>query len=125
LSIVTSAKRCEDFVVSKGSVHGAQHAGDKLVDSVTLLDQGHQTRDLAFVVQPASKVSKNELLECLNLVLEIHEVGDGLVSGPKSAYNCTHVASQCLPFVRVVDRLQTDVLLVLERSYINVSNVSL
>jgi hypothetical protein len=82
LGIVTSAKRCKDFVVSERDVHGAQHAGDELVNSITLLDQGHQTGDLALIVQPASKVSKNELLECLDLVLKIHKVGDGLVSGP-------------------------------------------
>jgi hypothetical protein len=123
LGIVTSAKGCEDFVVSKGNVHGAQHAGDELVDSVALLNQGYQTGDLALVVQPASKVSKNELLECLNLVLEVHEVGDGLVSRPELVYLYTHAEGQCSPFVRVVDRLQTNVLLILECSYAHVSDI--
>ncbi|KAL1840656.1 hypothetical protein VTK73DRAFT_3704 [Phialemonium thermophilum] len=78
-------------------MHGAQHAGDKLVDAVALGDQGHQGRDAALVVAHAPEVREDELLELVDLVLQGHEVGDGLVA-----------------LVGVVDGFQGDVLLVLE-----------
>jgi hypothetical protein len=78
-------------------VHGPQHAGDELVDAVALLDKRDEGGDAALVVPDVSEVGEDELLELLNLVLQGHEVGDGLV-----------------PFVGVVDGLEADVLLVLE-----------
>jgi hypothetical protein len=62
------------------SVHRSQHAGDKLVDAKTLLDEGDEGRDPALIVVGAAEVGENELLEGLNLVLKCHEVGDRLIS---------------------------------------------
>jgi hypothetical protein len=50
-------------------MHGSQHAGDKFVDSVTLLDQRHQRRDPAFVVGPTLKMGEDEFLEVVDLIL--------------------------------------------------------
>lgn len=78
-------------------MHGAKHAGDELVDAVALLHQGHQGRDPALIVLTTPEMGKDEFLESLNLVLEVHQVGNGLVA-----------------LVGVVDGLQADVLLVLK-----------
>lgn len=80
-------------------MHSSQHARDKLVDAITLLNQRHKRRDAALVVTNVPEVRKDQLLKLLNLVLQSHQVGNRLV-----------------PLIRVVDRLQTDVLLILERS---------
>lgn len=61
-------------------MHGSQHAGDELVDAIALLDQGHQGRDAAFVVEAVADVGKDQFLEGVDLVLQGHEVGDGLVA---------------------------------------------
>ena len=58
LSVVTATKWCEDFVVAERAVHGTEHAGDELVNSVTLLNQGNQAGNLAFVVDPPLKLAK-------------------------------------------------------------------
>jgi hypothetical protein len=80
-------------------VHSAQHASDELVDAIALLDQGNQRSNAALVVCAAAEVREDQLLEGVDLVLQGHQVGDGLVS-----------------LVGVVDGLETDVLLILERS---------
>lgn len=78
-------------------MHGAEHAGDELVDAVTLLHQRHESRYPALVVLATPEIGKDQLLECLDLVLQVHQVGNGLVT-----------------LIGVVDGFQTDVLLVLE-----------
>lgn len=80
-------------------MHGAKHAGDELVDTIALLNQWYQRSDSAFIVRTASEVGKDEFLEGVDLILEGHQVGDGLVT-----------------FVGVIDRLQTDVLFIFESS---------
>lgn len=90
------------WFASKGSltgVHRTKHAGDELVDAVALLNQRHQRRNATFVVSDIPEVGEDEFLELLNLVLQHHEVGDGLVA-----------------LIRVIDGLQAQVFLVLERS---------
>jgi len=61
-------------------VHGAQHARSKLIDSIAFLHEWHQRRDSALVVGRGSKVCKNELLELIHLILQIHELANRLVS---------------------------------------------
>jgi len=61
-------------------VHSSEHTGDEPVDSVAFLDERDEGRDSTFVVGGSSEVSEGELLEGVDLVLEGHEVGDGLVS---------------------------------------------
>lgn len=55
-------------------VHSTQHAGDELVDAITLLNQWRQGRYPALVVVAATKVRKDELLERVNLILQRHQV---------------------------------------------------
>jgi len=50
-------------------MHGAQHAGDELVDTIALLDQWNQGCYPALVVRAASEVREDELLEGVNLIL--------------------------------------------------------
>lgn len=80
-------------------MHSTQHAGDELVNSITLLYQRHNGRDSAFVIPNISEVGKYEFLKLFNLVLQGHEVADGLVT-----------------LVWVVDGLQADILFVFECS---------
>ena len=78
-------------------MHGAQHAGDELVNAITLMYERNQGRDSTFIVADVPEVGEDQLLELLNLVLEGHEVGDSLVA-----------------LVGVVYGLQAHVFLVLE-----------
>lgn len=80
-------------------MHGTQHAGNELVDSIALQDEGNQSRNTTLVVGAAAEVREYELLEGIDLVLQRHEIRDGLVS-----------------LVGVIDGLETDVLLILERA---------
>lgn len=78
-------------------MHGPEHARDKLVDTITLGDERYQSRDAALVVSDAPEVGEDELLELVDLVLQVHQVGDGFVA-----------------FVGIINRLEADVFLVLE-----------
>ena len=60
-------------------MHGSQHRSDELVNPETLLDEGYQCRDLAFVVGGTSETVEDEFLERLDLILERHEIHDCLV----------------------------------------------
>ena len=61
-------------------VHGPQHACDKLVYSITLLDQRNKGRDTTLVAADVPEMRKDEFLKLLNLVLQVHQVRDCLVS---------------------------------------------
>lgn len=61
-------------------VHGSQHAGDELVDAITLLHKWHQCRDPTFIVRAGHEVREDELLEGIDLILQSHQIGDGLVA---------------------------------------------
>lgn len=78
-------------------MHGSKHAGDELVDTVTLLNERYQGGNSTLVVPHVAEVREDELLELLDLILQHHEVADGLVT-----------------LVGVVDGLQAQVLLVLK-----------
>ena len=80
-------------------MHGPHHAGDEAVDAIAFLDLRDQGRDAALVVLAGAKVGKDELLEAVDLVLQVHEVRDGLVA-----------------FIRVVNAFEGDVFLVLEQA---------
>ena len=60
-------------------MHSAKHACDEPVDTPALLDQGYESRDSAFVIRRMSEVREDHLLERIDLVLQVHEVGDRLV----------------------------------------------
>lgn len=81
-------------------VHGAEHAGDEFVNAVAFLHQWRQRGDSTFIVVGASEMRKDELLELVDLILQRHQIRDGLVT-----------------FVGVVDRFQTDILFVLEGAF--------
>lgn len=78
-------------------MHGAQHASNEFVNSIALLDQRHQGSDPTLVVSNVSEVRKDQFLELLYLVLQHHQIRDGLVS-----------------LVWVVDRFEAEIFLVLE-----------
>lgn len=61
-------------------MHSSQHACDKLVDTIALLDQRNKSRNSALVVRASSEMGENEFLEGVDLVLKGHEIRDGLVS---------------------------------------------
>lgn len=80
-------------------MEGAKHACNEFIYAITLMDEGNKSRDSAFVVTNVAKVRKDELLELLNLILQHHEICDGLVA-----------------FVGVIDGLETDVFFVFKCS---------
>lgn len=61
-------------------MHSAQHAGDELVDTVTLLYEAHQSGYPALIVTSALKMREDEFLESIDLVLERHEIGDSFIA---------------------------------------------
>jgi hypothetical protein len=79
------------------------------------LNQRHQRGYPALVVRSVLKVRKDQFLEGVDLVLEVHEIGDCFVainvsiSGEKPVETAGD-----LPFIRIIDRLQADILLILE-----------
>jgi len=50
-------------------MHCPQHAGDKLVNSVALLNKRDKAGDTALVVDTMAEVGEYELLESVNLIL--------------------------------------------------------
>lgn len=80
-------------------MHCSKHARDELVDTVALLHKRNESRDSAFIVANTSEVREDELLELINLVLQDHQVADGLIS-----------------LVGVVDSFQANVFFVFESS---------
>jgi hypothetical protein len=60
-------------------MHSPKHAGNKLVDTETFLDQRHKSGYSALVVRRSSKVGKDEFLEGLDLVLKSHQISDGFI----------------------------------------------
>lgn len=61
-------------------MHGAQHAGNEFVNSITFGDQGHQCGDPALIVGAAAEMGEDQFLESVDLILQIHEIGDRLVT---------------------------------------------
>lgn len=61
-------------------MHGAHHASDELVDTIAFLHEWHKRGDTTFVVGRTVEVSEYEFLERFYLILEIHQVGNGLVA---------------------------------------------
>jgi hypothetical protein len=55
-------------------VHGSQHAGDKPVDTPTLLHKRHERAYPAFIVDGLAEMGKNHPLERVYLVLQAHQV---------------------------------------------------
>jgi hypothetical protein len=50
-------------------MHSSQHAGNKLIYTIALLDQRNERSNSAFVVRAASEVREDELLEGIDLIL--------------------------------------------------------
>lgn len=80
-------------------MHSTQHAGDEFVDAIAFLNKWDKRSNATFVVRATSEMRKDELLEGINLILQGHQIRDRLIA-----------------LVRVIDRLQTDVLLILKGS---------
>jgi hypothetical protein len=83
-------------------MHSAQHTSDEFVNAIALLHQRDQRSDAALVVCAASEVRENKLLEGIDLILQGHQVRNGLVT-----------------LIWVIDGLETDVLFIFERSCSN------
>lgn len=99
-------------------MHSSQHAGDELVDTIALLHKRDQCRDPALIVDSRQEMREDQLLERIDLVLQGHEFGDGFIT--KSYLVSVHPIfgfALNIPFIWIIDRFQTDVLLVLKKSY--------
>ena len=62
------------------SVHSTQHARDEAIYTPTLLHKGDESRDTTLIVGGMAEMSKDHLLEGVDLVLQAHKIGDGLVA---------------------------------------------
>jgi hypothetical protein len=94
-------------------MHSAQHAGNELVDTVTLLYETYQRGYPALIIASTLKVGEDEFLEGIDLVLQGHEVGNGFITR-KISQEPDRERIKDLPLVRIVDGLQTNVFLVFE-----------
>ena len=74
-------------------VHGTQHACDEFVNTVTFLHEWHEGGDPAFVVGAASEMGEYQLLKCVDLILQGHQVGDCLITtkGKSGAWNSSRM----------------------------------
>lgn len=99
-------------------MHSSQHAGDELVDTIAFLHQRDQRRDPTLIVGSRQEMREDQLLERIDLILQGHEFGDGLITKSYlvSVYPVFEPALN-IPLIWIIDRFQTDVLLVLKKSY--------
>ena len=98
-------------------MHRPQHARNKLVYAIAFLYERHQCRYPALVICTTSKMSKDELLEGVYLVLEGHEVCNSLISSQNVSSCCSaEPRKDGSPFIGIIYRLQTDILLVFEKT---------
>jgi hypothetical protein len=97
-------------------MHCAQHASNKLVDTIALLHKRYQRGDSALIVSTRLEMREDQLLETINLILQSHKVGNSLVSIPSSVVNQPRNQNPRIPLIRIIDRLQADVFLVLEQA---------
>ena len=58
----------------------AEHRRYVTVNFVRFLDEWDERRETVFMVHRMPEVSKDELLERLNLVLQVHQIRDGFVA---------------------------------------------
>lgn len=96
------------------AMHSAHHASDETVNPPTLLNQRYEGGDSTFITGRVTEVRKDHLLEGVDLVLQPHEVGDGLVSTSQSVLlrSVHHINNA--PLIGIIDTLQRHVFLVLE-----------
>jgi hypothetical protein len=94
------------------AVHGTQHAGDETVDTPAFLHERHKRGDPALVVGRVFEVCKDQLLERVDLVLQVHEIADSLIPVAIFIQRQKGVDHAYSPFIGVVDALESDVLLV-------------
>jgi hypothetical protein len=99
LRVVSLAKGLQRIVVASSGMHCTKHARDELVNAVAFLNERDKSSNPAFVVANVSEMGEDELLELVNLVLQNHQVANGLVA-----------------FVGIVYGLETNVFFVLERA---------
>lgn len=78
LVVVSLLERVEGVHRLCPAVHGAEHADDEAVDTVRLFHLRDERRDAALVVGRTAEVGKDELLERVDVVLEVHQVHDRL-----------------------------------------------
>lgn len=99
LRVVTAPKRLQRLIIPCRSMHSPQHTSNKFVNTITLLHKRHQRRNPTLIIRPGQEMRKYQLLERIDLVLQVHEIVNRLIT-----------------LVRIIDRLQTDIFLVFEQT---------
>lgn len=61
-------------------MHRSKHGSDESVDTITLLDEWYERRNPALVVRYAAEMHEDQTLEGVDAVLEIHQIGNSLIS---------------------------------------------
>ena len=101
-------------------MHGPHHACDKFIDSIALLNKWHQRGDSTFIVCSTTEMREYQFLEGIDLVLKRHEIGNRFITGVRLA-SCQMRSDNgwsFIPFIGVVDGLQTYIFFVFKKPYI-------
>ena len=61
-------------------MHRSQHAGDESVYTIAFFDLWYESTDTAFIVGGPTKMSKDQFLKGINLILQVHQIVDSLVA---------------------------------------------
>lgn len=64
-------------------MHCSRHACDEAIDTVRFLDERDQRSDSTLIVTALLEQCENEFLKGIDLILQCHEILDGLISGPE------------------------------------------
>lgn len=70
LAVVPNPQRRKSVVIARCLMHGSQHACEKLVNTITFLDEWYKSRNTTLIINSRPEVGEHKLLECLNLILE-------------------------------------------------------
>lgn len=99
-------------------MHSPQHAGDKFVDTIALLHQRNQRGNSTLVISTRQEVREDQLLECVDLILQGHEIANCLVADgcQRETGRDSKEGILGLPFIRIIDGLQTDIFLILKQT---------
>ena len=76
-------------------MHRSQHACNKFVNAIAFLHQRYQRRDPTLIIVPIAEACENQFLESLNLILQSHQIGDGLVAGETLVHQIKTLQVRC------------------------------
>jgi hypothetical protein len=61
-------------------MHGSQHTCDESIYAIAFFNLWYESTYTTFIVGRAAKVSKDQFLEGIDLILQVHQIVDSLVA---------------------------------------------